>query len=121
MSSEDDCLDAGDVDDVRDADRQIPGKIIDYLVGFWVAATGQLKYLGDILDAQAKADWLNHIRAEFNLHPEQVIAMGDGANDLKMMAQAGTSIAYHAKPIVRTQAGYAFNFVGLNGLVNLFA
>ena len=76
---------------------------------------------GDILDAQAKADWLNHIRAEFNLHPEQVIAMGDGANDLKMMAQAGTSIAYHAKPIVRTQAGYAFNFVGLNGLVNLLA
>ena len=76
---------------------------------------------GDLLDAQAKADWLNHIRAEFNLHPEQVIAMGDGANDLKMMAQAGTSIAYHAKPIVRTQAGYALNFVGLNGLVNLFA
>jgi phosphoserine phosphatase len=81
--------------------------------------TGQV--LGDILDAQAKANWLNHTREQFDLHPEQVIAIGDGANDLKMMAQAGTSIAYHAKPIVRTQASFAFNFVGLNGLLNLFA
>lgn len=81
--------------------------------------TGQV--LGDILDAQAKADWLTHIRGELELRPEQVIAMGDGANDLKMMAQAGTGIAYHAKPIVRTQATFALNFVGLNGLVNLFA
>lgn len=81
--------------------------------------TGQV--LGDILDAQAKADWLTHIRGELELRPEQVIAMGDGANDLKMMAEAGTGIAYHAKPIVRTQATFALNFVGLNGLVNLFA
>ena len=81
--------------------------------------TGQV--LGDIVDAQAKADWLLRIRDELGLRPEQVIAMGDGANDLKMMAQAGISIAYHAKPIVRTQASYAFNFVGLDGLVNLFA
>jgi phosphoserine phosphatase len=81
--------------------------------------TGQV--LGDIVDAQAKANYLNRGRKELNLHPEQVIAIGDGANDLKMMAQAGTSIAYHAKPIVRTQAGFAFNFVGLNGLLNLFA
>jgi len=81
--------------------------------------TGQV--LGDVLDAQAKANWLNHTREELGLRAEQVIAMGDGANDLKMMAQAGTSIAYHAKPIVRTQATFAFNFVGLNGLVNLFA
>jgi phosphoserine phosphatase len=79
------------------------------------------KVLGDILDAQAKANWLLRMRGELELRPEQVIAMGDGANDLKMMAQAGTSIAYHAKPIVRTQATFAFNFVGLDGLVNLFA
>jgi len=76
--------------------------------------------LGKIIDAQAKADWLLHTRDELDLRPEQVIAIGDGANDLKMMAQAGTSIAYHAKPIVRSQASYAFNFVGLDGLVNLF-
>lgn len=77
------------------------------------------KVLGKILDAQGKADWLVKIREELELKPEQVIAMGDGANDLKMMARAGLSIAYHAKPVVREQASYALNFVGLDGLVNL--
>ncbi|NOU01727.1 MAG: phosphoserine phosphatase SerB [Gallionella sp.] len=81
--------------------------------------TGQV--LGNIVDAQAKADFLVKTRDALKLKPEQVIAMGDGANDLKMMAQAGISIAYHAKPIVREQASYALNFVGLDGLVNLFA
>ena len=84
-------------------------------------ADGKLtgKVLGKILDAQGKADWLVKIRGELELKPEQVIAMGDGANDLKMMAQAGVSIAYHAKPVVRAQAHYALNFVGLDGLLNL--
>lgn len=79
------------------------------------------KVLGKIFDAQGKADRLVRIREELGLRPEQVIAMGDGANDLKMMAQAGISIAYHAKPVVREQASYALNFVGLDGLVNLLA
>lgn len=77
------------------------------------------RVLGTIVDAQAKADWLLKLRDELGLKPEQVIAMGDGANDLKMMAQAGVSLAYHAKPVVREQASYALNFVGLDGLVNL--
>jgi len=79
------------------------------------------RVLGKIFDAQGKADWLVKIREELGLKPAQVIAMGDGANDLKMMAQAGISVAYHAKPVVRAQAGYALNFVGLDGLVNLLA
>jgi len=79
--------------------------------------TGQV--LGKIVDAQGKADWLVKIREELELKPGQVIAIGDGANDLKMLAQAGISIAYHAKPVVREQASYALNFVGLDGLVNL--
>ncbi|HUW25307.1 MAG TPA: phosphoserine phosphatase SerB [Gallionella sp.] len=84
---------------------------------------GQLtgRVLGKILDAQGKADWLVKIRDELELRPEQVIAMGDGANDLKMMARAGVSVAYHAKPVVREQASYALNFVGLDGLVNLLS
>ena len=84
---------------------------------------GQLtgKVTGNILDAQGKANWLTHTRDELALHGEQVIAIGDGANDLKMMTQAAISIAYHAKPIVRSQASYAFNFVGLDGLIHLFA
>lgn len=77
------------------------------------------RVLGEILDAQGKAQWLVRIREQLGLQPEQVIAMGDGANDLKMMAVAGASIAYHAKPVVREQASYALNFVGLDGLVKL--
>lgn len=77
------------------------------------------KVVGEIVDAQSKADWLVKIRDQLDLKPGQVIAMGDGANDLKMMAQAGISIAYHAKPVVREQASYALNFAGLDGLVNL--
>jgi phosphoserine phosphatase len=80
--------------------------------------TGEVS--GKIVDAQGKADWLNRIRVELELKPEQVIALGDGANDLKMMAQAGVSIAYHAKPVVRAEASYALNFVGLDGVINLF-
>jgi phosphoserine phosphatase len=78
------------------------------------------KVLGDIVDAQGKAEALLHVCGELELRPEQVIGMGDGANDLKMMAHAGVSIAYHAKPVVRAQASYALNFVGLDGLVHLF-
>ena len=79
------------------------------------------KVPGKILDAQVKADWLAHVRDELGLRADQVIAMGDGANDLKMMAHAGVSVAYHAKPVVRAQASYALNFVGLDGLVNLLS
>jgi phosphoserine phosphatase len=79
------------------------------------------KVSGKIMDAQGKADWLNRVREDLGLKHDQVIAMGDGANDLKMMAQSGISIAYHAKPIVREQASSALNFVGLDGLINLLA
>ncbi|MEW5967826.1 MAG: phosphoserine phosphatase SerB [Pseudomonadota bacterium] len=84
-------------------------------------ADGKLtgRVLGSIVDAQGKADRLNQVRSELGLAKDQVIAMGDGANDLKMMAEAGVSIAYHAKPVVRAQASYAINRVGLEGVVPL--
>jgi phosphoserine phosphatase len=75
--------------------------------------------LGDIVDAQGKADWLNRVRTRLDLAREQVIALGDGANDLKMMAAAGVSIAYRAKPVVRAQASYALNQTGLDGVIPL--
>ncbi len=74
-----------------------------------------------IIDADAKAIKVEEIRNQLGLKREQVIALGDGANDLKMMAQAGVSIAYHAQPIVRKQTTYAINHVGLEGVINLFA
>jgi phosphoserine phosphatase len=79
------------------------------------------KVLGEIIDAQAKADWLSKIRGELGLAPEQVLAIGDGANDLRMLAAAGYGIAYHAKPLVRAQADCALNFAGLDGVLRLFA
>ena len=78
------------------------------------------KVLGDIVDARAKAAKLCEVRDLLGLKPEQVIALGDGANDLAMMAEAGVSIAYHAKPVVRQKATHAFNHVGLDGLLNLY-
>lgn len=77
------------------------------------------RVLGDIVDAQAKANFLIQTRAALGLQSDQVIAMGDGANDLLMMRAAHIGIAYHAKPVVREQASYALNFVGLDGLCHL--
>jgi len=81
--------------------------------------TGRL--LGDILDAQGKADWLVKVRDELGLDKEQVMAIGDGANDLRMLAAAGFGVAYHAKPVVRVQASCALNYVGLDGVLNVLA
>ena len=78
------------------------------------------KVLGEIIGAHGKAAVLNKVREELGLKREQVIAIGDGANDLKMMEAAGVSVAYHAKPVVQAKATYAINYVGLDGIVNLF-
>ena len=75
--------------------------------------------LGVIVDAQSKANELLKLRDQLGLTTAQTIAIGDGANDLKMMSSAGIGIAYHAKPIVQAQATYALNYVGLDGVLNL--
>lgn len=78
------------------------------------------KVLGEIIGAGGKAVVLEQTRNELGLKREQVIAIGDGANDLKMLDAAGVSVAYHAKPIVQEKATYAINHVGLDGVLNLF-
>jgi phosphoserine phosphatase len=76
--------------------------------------------LGRIVDAQIKAAKLRELRDGLRLSRDQVIAIGDGANDLAMMAEAGVSIAYHAKPVVREKATYCFDYVGLDGVLSLY-
>ena len=80
--------------------------------------TGRLH--GSLIDAKAKAAELVRCARELGLSRDRMIAIGDGANDLAMMAAAGVSIAYHAKPAVQEKATYCFNHVGLDGLLNLY-
>jgi phosphoserine phosphatase len=54
-----------------------------------------------------------------NIHPDQLIVVGDGSNDLPMMEKAGLSIGFRAKPIVKEKADGAFDFVGLDAILDL--
>ncbi|HAP24518.1 MAG TPA: phosphoserine phosphatase SerB, partial [Achromobacter sp.] len=78
------------------------------------------RVLGHILDADAKATHLREFARTHGASTDQIIAMGDGANDLKMLANAGFPVAYHAKPLVRQQTRYALNVSGLDGVLNWF-
>ena len=76
--------------------------------------------LGDIVDAERKAQELIKLRDKLGLKADQTIAIGDGANDLNMMAVATVGVAYQAKVIVQNKATYALNYSGLDGVINLF-
>jgi phosphoserine phosphatase len=78
------------------------------------------KVLGEIVGAEAKAARFREVLTELGTTKDRSVAIGDGANDLKMMAEAGLSIAFHAKPVVRAQAGCALDWSGLDAVVNLF-
>ncbi len=76
------------------------------------------KVVGDITDAQVKADTLLRLASEFNTAKGQTIAIGDGANDLAMLAVASLGVAYKAKPLVLQQAQTSINFSGLDCLLH---
>lgn len=72
-----------------------------------------------ILDAERKAYLLREIARREGLALEQTIAVGDGANDLKMLATAGLGIAFRAKPLVRQQASHSLSTLGLDAVLYL--
>jgi phosphoserine phosphatase len=79
--------------------------------------SGRLK--GDIIDGPKKAEILKTLAMVENISLEQTIAVGDGANDLPMLHTAGLGVAFHARPIVRANAGRSISSVGLDGLLYL--
>ncbi|MFT5756169.1 MAG: phosphoserine phosphatase [Alteromonadaceae bacterium] len=76
------------------------------------------KVLGKVVDAQVKADCLLKLSKQYQIPHQQTVAMGDGANDLVMMAAASLGIAFHAKDIVKKQADTAIHFTGLDCMLH---
>lgn len=74
-------------------------------------------YLGEIVDGQRKVELLHEIAAKEKVDIAQTIAVGDGANDLPMLNEAGLGIAFHAKPKVKENAEQSINTIGLDGVL----
>ncbi|MBA56542.1 MAG: phosphoserine phosphatase SerB [Pseudomonadales bacterium] len=79
--------------------------------------TGEVK--GRVVDGQRKAELLKQLAEKENLNLQQVIAVGDGANDLPMLSIAGLGIAFRAKPLVKESAEHAISELGLDGILYL--
>ena len=75
--------------------------------------------LGDIVDAESKRHALLEQADIFSVPMSQTVAIGDGANDLPMLGEAGMGIAFHAKPRVQEAAPYTINSGGLDKVLDL--
>lgn len=75
------------------------------------------RYVGEIVDGRRKAELLKLIAQVEHVNLAQTIAVGDGANDLPMLSEAGLGIAYHAKPRVVANAKQSINTIGLDGVL----
>ena len=81
------------------------------------SVTGRV--VGEIVDGQKKAELLKMLAEKENISVDQVVAVGDGANDLPMLNLAGMGIAFHAKPLVRQSASHSVSHLGLDALLYL--
>lgn len=77
------------------------------------------RHIGDIIDGEKKAELLKLIAFKEDIHLEQVIAVGDGSNDLPMLRLAGLGIAFHAKPKVKASAKHSISTIGLDAILYL--
>ena len=75
------------------------------------------RYVGDIVDGRRKAELLKLLAQIEKVNLAQTIAVGDGANDLPMISEAGLGIAFHAKPRVVANASQSINTLGLDGVL----
>ena len=75
------------------------------------------RYIGEIVDGKRKAELLKLIAQVEQVNLAQTIAVGDGANDLPMISEAGLGIAFHAKPRVKATAQQSINNIGLDGVL----
>ena len=92
--------------------------LLDEADGKLTGAVAQQSW-GDICDGVEKRRTLLEVASLLGISPAETIAVGDGANDLPMMAEAGLSVAYHAKPKVCEQAMVAINEGGLDRLLEI--
>lgn len=74
-------------------------------------------YLGDIVDGKRKKELLRLLAQVENINIAQTIAVGDGANDLPMLSEAGLGIAFHAKPKVKAEASQSISTIGIDGIL----
>ncbi len=77
------------------------------------------RVVGQVVDGKRKAELLLAIAEREHISPEQVIAVGDGANDLPMLSQAGLGVAFRAKPVVKESARHAISTLGLDAILYL--
>ena len=75
------------------------------------------RYVGEIVDGHRKAELLKLIAQVEKVNLAQTIAVGDGANDLPMISEAGLGIAFHAKPRVKANASQAISNIGIDGVL----
>jgi phosphoserine phosphatase len=104
------------------------GRVLQHELGIDYAFGNELEiingkltgnYVGDIVDGQKKAELMKNLAFKEGIHLEQVIAVGDGANDLPMLNLAGLGIAFHAKPKVKENARQAISTIGLDAILYL--